>query len=51
MNFYVFTVIFSVLSVIYADDDEDVHTVQYTVENFEEEIPKRNHFVMFYAPW
>ncbi|XP_044758087.1 thioredoxin domain-containing protein 5 [Coccinella septempunctata] len=31
--------------------EEDEYTVQYTVENYAEELPKRNHFIMFYAPW
>ncbi|CAH1118772.1 unnamed protein product [Phaedon cochleariae] len=31
--------------------EEDVHTIKYTVDNFGQEIAKKNHFVMFYAPW
>ncbi|CAH0559393.1 unnamed protein product [Brassicogethes aeneus] len=31
--------------------EEDVHTIQYTTENFSDEVSKKNHFVMFYAPW
>lgn len=31
--------------------NEDVHTVQYNAENFSSEIAKKNHFVMFFAPW
>lgn len=31
--------------------DHHVHTVQYTKDNFSSEIKKKNHFVMFYAPW
>lgn len=31
--------------------DDDVYTIQYNTENFSEEMPKRNHFIMFYAPW
>lgn len=34
-----------------ANDEEDVYTIQYNADNFGEEIGKRNHFVMFYAPW
>ncbi|KAG5884135.1 hypothetical protein JTB14_021804 [Gonioctena quinquepunctata] len=30
---------------------EDVHTIKYTADNFSQEITKKNHFVMFYAPW
>lgn len=32
-------------------EQEDVHTVQYNKDNFSTEIKKKNHFVMFYAPW
>ncbi|KAF2901047.1 hypothetical protein ILUMI_05103 [Ignelater luminosus] len=31
--------------------DEDVHTIKYDTETFSVELPKKNHFVMFYAPW
>uniref|UniRef100_A0A0C9RNX6 Txndc5_0 protein n=1 Tax=Fopius arisanus TaxID=64838 RepID=A0A0C9RNX6_9HYME len=31
--------------------EDDVHTVQYTKENFSTEVIKKNHFIMFYAPW
>lgn len=31
--------------------EDDLHTVQYTKENFSSELKKKNHFVMFYAPW
>ncbi|XP_017778196.1 PREDICTED: thioredoxin domain-containing protein 5 [Nicrophorus vespilloides] len=39
------------LAGIAAAHEEDVHTVQYNVDNFEDEVVKNNHFVMFYAPW
>lgn len=29
----------------------DIHTVQYTSDTFSVEVPKKNHFVMFFAPW
>jgi hypothetical protein len=28
-----------------------IHTVQYTSDTFSTEVPKKNHFVMFFAPW
>lgn len=31
--------------------DSDVYTVQYDTDNYSEEISRKNHFVMFYAPW
>lgn len=37
------------ISTILAHDD--VYSVKYTTENFSQEIGKKNHFVMFYAPW
>lgn len=39
------------LSQVSKGHDEDSHTLQYTNENFSAEIKKKNHFVMFYAPW
>lgn len=50
MNFCFLTGVLCLLNVIYGDEVAE-HTIQYTVDNFDEEIPKRNHFVMFYAPW
>lgn len=39
------------LSQVSNGHDKDAHTLQYTNENFSTEIKKKNHFVMFYAPW
>nr|CAI5826400.1 unnamed protein product [Callosobruchus analis] len=35
----------------FAQEHEEVHTIKYTHINFSEEVAKKNHFVMFYAPW
>lgn len=43
-------VIFSVF-ICARTHENDVYTVQYNTDNYSEEMPKRNHFVMFYAPW
>ncbi|XP_043515589.1 thioredoxin domain-containing protein 5 homolog [Frieseomelitta varia] len=32
-------------------EQDHVHTIQYTKDNFSTEIQKKNHFIMFYAPW
>lgn len=52
MRYIVFSFI-SLLTVvnIVQSHDEDVHTIQYNADTFSVEIPKKNHFVMFYAPW
>ncbi|XP_051173292.1 thioredoxin domain-containing protein 5 homolog [Leptopilina boulardi] len=31
--------------------EEDVHTIQYNEETFKDAISKKNHFIMFFAPW
>lgn len=42
------------LSQVNSEQDEEAaqhNTVQYNKDNFATEIKKKNHFVMFYAPW
>jgi hypothetical protein len=29
----------------------DIHTIQYTSDTFSAQVPKKNNFVMFFAPW
>ncbi|XP_057326193.1 thioredoxin domain-containing protein 5 homolog [Microplitis mediator] len=41
----------SLLIQLASSHDEDVHTVQYNEETFPTEVQKKNHFIMFYAPW
>jgi hypothetical protein len=42
------TVILLVISTSLAHDDE---STQYNTDLFESLVPKKDHFVMFYAPW
>lgn len=44
-----FAIFFTLQSVLAHDDD--VHTVQYSADTFPVELAKKDHFVMFYAPW
>ncbi|XP_053971858.1 thioredoxin domain-containing protein 5 [Hylaeus anthracinus] len=47
---HIFLFIF-MLSQVNSEEEDKVHTVQYNKDNFLSEIKKKNHFVMFYAPW
>jgi len=51
MNYAFSLISLLVIIKIVQSHDEDVHTIQYNADNFSDEIPKKNHFVMFYAPW
>lgn len=33
------------------NSEDHLYSVQYTKDNFSTEIQKKNHLVMFYAPW
>lgn len=46
---YIFLFIF-MLSQVNSEQDH-VYAIQYTKDNFLTEIQKKNHFIMFYAPW
>ncbi|XP_076686826.1 thioredoxin domain-containing protein pretaporter [Andrena cerasifolii] len=47
---HIFLIVF-MLSQAKSEEEDNLHTLQYTKENFSSEIDKKNHFVMFYAPW
>lgn len=46
---YILLFIF-MLSQVNSEEDH-LYSVQYTKDNFSTEIQKKNHLVMFYAPW
>ncbi|KAJ8961632.1 hypothetical protein NQ314_005884 [Rhamnusium bicolor] len=51
MPFLLFLIsIIPIFSNIFAHED-DIHTFKYNTENFSDQVSKKNHFVMFYAPW
>lgn len=39
------------LSMGHGDEEETPNTIEYSSAEFVQEVPKTNHFVMFYAPW
>lgn len=47
---HIFLIVF-MLSQVKSEEEDNLHTLQYTKDNFSSEIEKKNHFVMFYAPW
>ncbi|XP_012263697.2 thioredoxin domain-containing protein 5 homolog [Athalia rosae] len=47
---YLIFVLFVTFQTVIAHED-DVHTIQYTADTFPIEVAKKDHFVMFYAPW
>ncbi|CAG9853818.1 unnamed protein product [Phyllotreta striolata] len=50
--YQVIKVIFSILPLLtLISAHEDAYSVKYTTETFSQEIGKKHHFVMFYAPW
>lgn len=39
------------LSMGHGDEEDTPNTIEYSSAEFVQEVPKTNHFVMFYAPW
>lgn len=44
-------VLLNITICILGQHDEDIHSIKYTKDNFGEEVPKKNHFIMFYTTW
>ena len=43
--------VFFLIAVSVAGDSHGENVIQYTEDTFTEEITKKPHFVMFFAPW
>lgn len=48
---YLFSFLICVNLEVVFGHEEDVFSLQYNTDNFEDELSKKNHFVLFYAPW
>ncbi len=44
-------VILALASSVRADDDHGEAAIDFTEETFNEQVAKKPHFVMFFAPW
>ena len=44
-------IVLAAISCSFADDDHGKTAPLYTKDNFNEEVAKKPHFVMFFAPW
>ncbi|XP_003700431.1 thioredoxin domain-containing protein pretaporter [Megachile rotundata] len=48
---HLFLIVFMLSQVSSQQEEESIQAIQYSKDNFSSEIKKKNHFVMFYAPW
>lgn len=47
----VVTLLYFFVLKVFADNTEDTPSFKYTAQNFNDEVSKKHHFIMFYAPW
>ena len=51
MKTVIFCVSLAFFGVVLCDEDHGSNAFSYTDENFADEVTKKPHFVMFFAPW